>query len=388
MRNSGQPSKSYHTNAILHVFATTDISLFIHTSRFVTPKRINRSTHTQGNGHAEAPPPGHIAANARSLQGSALIIACLIAASARDFQQYLSSLSRHSLAWHYRALPFQVRCFLPYANDSAFCDVRIFCEATELIGSLPSNALTQDAKGSCDENGLAYLAKRYPPMGVSYSKVSRSGSKYTWTISGQEYGNGQYVAEASSVMNRGLVSEWPASGAFDHRRGNSGSIFSVGVLFGGRTGWHTGWIDQSSKPIWLRVELPEAIRLRYYTMSSRSDCCEDQFPEEWVLSCVDNPNLKVTLDSRSGQSIGVNQCIMYPAPDISCRKFEFSLASSTALSEVALYEGARPTTITTTLTTTTTTTTLLRLLLLLLTYYNYYDHYQGVMAKVIYSFKT
>ena len=248
---------------------------------------------------------------------------------------------------------------LPTILHSAYvCFFFFFFEESKIIASLPSKVLAQDAKGSCDENGLASLAKRYPPTGVSYTKVSYSDSKYTWTISDQEYGNGQYVAESSSQRKRGLVGEWPASGVFDHRRGYSG----IGYIQG-RTGWHTAWIDQSTKPIWLRVELPEAIRLRYYTMSSRSDCCEDLFPQEWVLSCVDNLNEKVTLDSRSGQSIGVNKCRIYPARGISCSKFElFFLPKPQALSEVALYEGA----ITTSTTTTNNNNTLLLVLLLLL----------------------
>ena len=165
---------------------------------------------------------------------------------------------------------------------------------------------------------------------MSFSQVSRSGLKYTWTISGQTYGNGQYVAEASSAYAVGTTGAWPPSGAFDHKGcANKGD----------RSGWHKA--SDHSGPHWLTVQLPEAIRLDYYTISSRRDCCSNQFPQKWVLRCVDNPDQKVTLDTRSGQSLAVNQCRLYPAkapsPDIRCKKFEFSFENLDSLSEVALY---------------------------------------------------
>ena len=200
---------------------------------------------------------------------------------------------------------------------------------SSLLSLLPSTSLTQRSTASCDINGLSYLAKRYPPKGVQFSEVSRSGLTYTWSVAGQEYGNGQYVAQASSVYKPGTAEEWPASAAFDHQKGASNK----------KSGWHVTSDGKSDS--WLTLELPEPIRLDYYTISSRSDCDNDcakqQSPTSWDLFCVEDPGF--FLDTRTGQSFGANECRIYPAKTRNgtpCKTFKWR-GRFVSMSELALY---------------------------------------------------
>ena len=206
------------------------------------------------------------------------------------------------------------------------------------LSALPSKTLTQGSTASCDFDGLSSLAQRYPPTGVQFSQVSRSGLTYTWSISGQKYGNGKYIAQASNVYQPGGRDEWPASGAFDHHQAASLK----------KSGWHV--TDESGKSVsWLTLELPEPIRLDYYTISQRGDCscAKQQSPTRWELFCVDNPSQKLKLDGRTGQSFDRNQCRIYPESTPTggthCKKFKW-VGAFVSMSELALYGASLKTT--------------------------------------------
>ena len=227
-------------------------------------------------------------------------------------------------------------------------------QLNNLLSALPSKTLTQGSTASCDINGLSSLAQRYPPTGVQFSQVSRSGLTYTWSISGQKYGNGKYIAQASSVYKPGTVEEWPASGAFDHQQGASLK----------KSGWAVANVSGKSVN-WLTLELPEPIRLDYYTISQRGECscAKNQSPTRWELFCVDNPSQKVKLDARTGQSFDRNQCRIYPESTTTggtrCKKFQW-VGAFVSMSELSLYGVSLKTTATTPkppVTTTSTTTT-------------------------------
>ena len=241
------------------------------------------------------------------------------------------------------ALALQTQCVHPTCPQVAlllFCvGVAAPSSLNNLLSALPSKTLTQGDTASCDINGLSALAQRYPPTGVQFSQVSRSGVRYralyTWSISGQKYGNGEYVAQASNVLLPGTEQEWPASGAFDHQKAASFT----------KSGWHvTG--DHRRKS-WLTLRLPELIRLDYYTISSRRDCdneCAKQqspSPTSWELWCTDNLNTR-KLDARTGQSFDANQCKIYPTRTPNggtfCKSFEWR-GALTSMSELALYGG-------------------------------------------------
>lgn len=195
-----------------------------------------------------------------------------------------------------------------------------------LLATLPSSALPASDSGSCDENGLSALVNRYPPTTVDFSAVSRTGLKYEWTISDQTHGNGQYIVEASSVYNAGGL--WHASYAFDHNPTDA----DLG------TTWHKA--TNTDDPHWLMIELPEAMKLRYYTLSNRK-CCGAQFPQKWELTCVDDPGAPVTLDTRSGQVLGDNQCRIYPSQASGsaslCKKLKITMEGFSSVREWALY---------------------------------------------------
>ena len=80
-------------------------------------------------------------------------------------------------------------------------------ELNARLASLPSDVMTAAATASCDVDGLVDLSHRYPPTGVEWGQVSRTDLIYTWTISDQAYGNGQYTVEASQVFNVGTGDE-------------------------------------------------------------------------------------------------------------------------------------------------------------------------------------
>ena len=217
-----------------------------------------------------------------------------------------------------------------------------------------SGAVPADGSGSCDPFELNL--NRYPPQPVLYSKVSRSGSKYSWNISKSSNGQGEYVAEASSVSSVYLPSTsepWHASYAFDHDVGTTDAT-SV---------WQKS--SGSTDPHWLTLEMPDTISLAGYTLSSRKSCCASEFPKNWVLYCVHNSDKLELYDNQTNQVLGINQCKMYipilsreyflsPPP---CKKFKIVMEGFSSLREWALYGSHAPTTTTTAATTTTVATT-------------------------------
>jgi hypothetical protein len=138
----------------------------------------------------------------------------------------------------------------------------------------------------------------YTPLGYQWNKdmndtvvndgLSGTFVKYKTDITNAPYGNGLYVAWANSVYSyvhstTYSSGEWPASGAFDKRNGDSYS----------RGGWHThNNIDYTNysadttdhpTPAYLAITIPAAIKIGSYSIQARPNCCPDQLPSKWSL---------------------------------------------------------------------------------------------------------
>ena len=187
---------------------------------------------------------------------------------------------------------------------------------------------TASETGSCDPLKTTSSFNRYPPAPVDFSAVSRSGLQYTWTISNQTHGNGKYIAKASSVYMLSSSNPWHASYAFDHNPHDDDST----------TTWHKA--RDSTDPHWLTLEMPGATKLHSYTLSSRKGCCASQFPQKWSLYCAD-PDNSGLIDTRTGQTVGNNQCKIYQAKSggfaSACKKYKIVIGEFSSLRELAFY---------------------------------------------------
>lgn len=127
--------------------------------------------------------------------------------------------------------------------------------------------------------------------------------KYVTTIKQATYGNGTYNAWANSV--RGLpcgshefpASEWPASGAFDHRVCADKS----------NSGWSTQGQYMNADALtsdvapFIALALPEPILLLSYHVKARCDKALHQNPKEWKLFGSSDGKEWVLLDSQVDQ---------------------------------------------------------------------------------------
>jgi hypothetical protein len=159
------------------------------------------------------------------------------------------------------------------------------------------------------------VLSEYPPVGIgngdTWSKDagdtivginSVTYRKYKYTVTGAAYGNGEYIAWSNDIFSYLDGStynndEWPPSGAFDKRAGNSNL----------KSGWHTtGSFSYSSTadattPVYLAIKLPSSITVQRYSIQSRDGCCSDQLPSKWDLQgSSDSGATWTTIDSRSG----------------------------------------------------------------------------------------
>jgi hypothetical protein len=134
--------------------------------------------------------------------------------------------------------------------------------------------------------------------------------KYKTVIHNAPHGNGTYVAWANSIYSyvHGTsygAGEWPASGAFDKRNGDSGS----------RGGWHTNTVNVSytnysasdhPTPAYLAFTIPTAIKIGSYSIQARPGCCSVQLPSKWTLYGSHNAQDWVsihTIDNETGWSL-------------------------------------------------------------------------------------
>ncbi len=107
-----------------------------------------------------------------------------------------------------------------------------------------------------------------PPPGSLFQNFSTTVDK--------GYGEGRYEAWANSIYDYGGGDEWPPSGAFDWRTGDSHS----------GQGYHTkGAQNENVAPAILGLSLPRPIELAGYRIKARAAPWggEQQAPKDWVL---------------------------------------------------------------------------------------------------------
>ena len=163
-------------------------------------------------------------------------------------------------------------------------------------------------------NGVVNLFN-YPPAALSGNTV---------TLSGQLYGNGTYTASASTYYTATNPNDPPYM-AFDKVVGNDGNIWSSATTnYTGTNNVYAGSVTTTVGTTsylgeWLQLQLPSAITLSSYVLSSRTGVAAIS-PNTWVLAGSTNGTTWVLLDSQTGYiwTLGQTRTFTISSPGAAC----------------------------------------------------------------------
>ena len=135
------------------------------------------------------------------------------------------------------------------------------------------------------------------PSNQQYPPAAMTGD--TTVLSGQPYGNGTYIASASSSLS----GSWPAYAAFNYGTGSTDAWHDTGALYNPSTGVYTGSASTtvSSAAVlgeWIQLQLPSAITVKSIGIAPRTTY-SFRLPRSFVLAGSNDGTTWTTVMSNS-----------------------------------------------------------------------------------------
>ena len=144
---------------------------------------------------------------------------------------------------------------------------------------------------------IAPLNQMYPPAAMTTAST---------TLSTQNYGNGLYVASASTQHASGNFQPYKAFDHFAdfyHSDNSSGLYNTTNGTYGGSVSTMISGSGYAGE--WLQIQLPNAIALQSYTLTARTGSF-DQLPNSWRLAGSNDGSNWTLVDTRSSQTFNNN----------------------------------------------------------------------------------
>lgn len=156
----------------------------------------------------------------------------------------------------------------------------------------------------------------WPQSNLAVGVTSTGGNQYTTTLSGQAYGNGNYVMNASSIFNTNAL---PPYYAFDKTSATewaaTTTTYSASTPYGYSAGTYSTTIQGISSPVggeWLQIQFPSTIVITSYTLTARNDGFFNQTPAVWYIVGSNDGSTWYSLDYRSLTYTSAGQSQTFP----------------------------------------------------------------------------